>query len=225
MIRQGRVQVQQKIITEPGYQVDPINELINVDGKPIQMPKRFRTVLLNKPKGILTTVQDDRKRKTVIDLIKTSERLYPVGRLDIDTEGVLLLTNDGDLAYRLTHPKYEVEKVYEAWVEGSVDEQTFQKLKKGVAIDSDVIVSGEARILKKERNRSKLEIRIHEGKKRQIKRMMKGVHHPVISLKRTCFAGLTTHGLQTGQWRDLTDREIKRLYHVTRLGEFGLKRK
>jgi 23S rRNA pseudouridine2605 synthase len=213
--------VNRTCIKKPGCRIDVLNDVILLDGKPIKPPDHFRYVLLNKPSGVLTTVRDDRSRKTVIDLISVSERLFPVGRLDLDTEGVLLLTNDGDLAYRLAHPKYEIEKVYEAWVEGLVDEDTCQMLKKGVAIKSGMIVSGEVRIFKKERNRSKLEIRIHEGKKRQIKRMMKSVHHSVIILKRICFAGLTIKGLKTGQWRDLTDQEVQSLYAITKLESSG----
>ena len=217
MISLKRVRVDQEIISEPGYRIDPELDPVFLDGKRVKPPNHFRTVLLNKPSGVLTTVRDDRDRKTVIDLIPLTERLFPVGRLDLDTTGVLLLTNDGDLAYRLTHPKYEIEKVYEAWVEGLIDERICQKFKEGISIDPGVIVSGEVRILKKERNRSRLEIRIHEGKKRQIKRMMDAVHHPVISLKRVCFAGLTVQKLKAGEWRELTSVEVRRLYELTGL--------
>ena len=127
MISQERVRVKQEIISEPGYRIDPDAEPVFLDGKPVKPPDHFRYVLLNKPKEVLTTVRDDQSRKTVIDLISVPERIFPVGRLDLDTEGVLLLTNDGDLAYRLAHPKYEIEKVYEAWVEGSVDDKICQK--------------------------------------------------------------------------------------------------
>ncbi len=189
-----------------------------MDGKPIKPPDHFRYVLLNKPKDVLTTVRDDRRRKTVIDLISVPERIFPVGRLDLDTEGVLLLTDDGDLAYRLTHPKYEIEKIYEAWVQGVVDEKICQKFMEGVAIDPGVVVSGEARILKKEKNRSKLEIRIHEGKKRQIKLMCQAVGHRVLSLERVNFAGLISGGLKPGEWRELSPDEVDRLYELTGLG-------
>jgi 23S rRNA pseudouridine2605 synthase len=219
MISQERVRVNQEIISEPGYRIDPDTEPVFLDGKPVKPPDHFRYVLLNKPKDVLTTVQDNRKRKTVIDLISLPERLFPVGRLDLDTEGVLLLTNDGDLAYRLAHPKYEIEKVYEAWVEGSVDDKICQKFKSGVAIDPGVIVSGEARILKKEKHRSKVEIRIHEGKKRQIKRMCQAVGHRVLSLERVNFAGLITKGLKPGEWRELTPEEVERLYALTGLNK------
>jgi 23S rRNA pseudouridine2605 synthase len=217
MISQKRVRVDQEVISEPGYRIDPDTDPVFLDGKPVKPPNHFRTVLLNKPSGVLTTVRDDRDRKTVIDLIPLTERLFPVGRLDLDTTGVLLLTNDGDLAYRLTHPKYEIEKVYEAWVEGLVDEKIGEKFKEGIAIDPGVIVSGEVRILKKERNRSKLEIRIHEGKKRQIKRMSQAVGHRVISLERVNFAGLISEGLKPGEWRELTSEEVERLYALTGL--------
>jgi 23S rRNA pseudouridine2605 synthase len=212
------------MISEPGYRIDPETDPVFLDGKPVKPPNHFRTVLLNKPSGVLTTVWDDRSRKTVIDLIALPERLFPVGRLDWDTTGVLLLTNDGDLAYRLTHPKYEIEKIYEVWVEGSIDEKICRKFKKGVAIDPGVVVSGEVRILKKERNRSRLEIRIHEGKKRQIKQMCQAVGHRVLFLERTNFAGLISEGLKPGEWRELTPEEVKRLYQLTGLDKMRVER-
>ena len=180
--------------------------------------------LYNKPAGVITTADDPRGRRTVLDMVKTKERIFPVGRLDLDTEGVLLLTNDGDLAYRLAHPRFEVEKVYKAWVEGIVNESVIEKLAKGIFVRPGIKMGGEIRILKKRQDQTLIEIRIHEGKKRQIKRMMKAVGHPVIYLCRTCFAGLTTDNLNRGAWRPLQHKEIKILYQKVRLNQIGTNR-
>jgi len=152
-----------------------------------------------------------------MELINVDERIFPVGRLDYDTEGVLLLTNDGDLANRLAHPRYEVEKVYEAWVEGKMKSSALEKLDKGVEIDEGVVVQGEASVLKKEDGKTLVEIRIHEGKKRQIKRMMKAVGYPVLYLKRVCFAGLRVDEITKGAWRHLTESEVDFLYQLVKL--------
>jgi pseudouridine synthase len=216
-ICEGRVMVNGCRVETLGRVVDPRSDEVSLDGQFLTLPAVHRYVLLNKPSSVLTTSVDDRGRRTVLDLVPMDVRLFPVGRLDYDTEGVLLLTNDGDLAYRLTHPKFGVEKVYEAWVEGRVQERTLLTLSKGVSIDSDVVVRGEVKILERENDGTLLEIRVHEGKKRQIKRMMKAAGHPVSRLTRTCFAGLTVRDLDRGRWRYLTEKEVERLYRLTGL--------
>ena len=218
-IIQGRVKVNGDFVQELGCVVDPENDRISLDGILLEFPETFCYFLLNKPSGVITSAVDGRGRKTVLDLVASRERIFPVGRLDYDTEGVLLLTNDGELAYRLTHPKFEMEKVYEAWVEGKMTGEAVAKLRHGVAINPGLWVSGETRIIKREANRTLIEIRIHEGKKRQIKRMMKVVRFPVIHLTRTVFAGLEVNDLKVGQYRTLTDDEVDTLYRIT-----GLKR-
>ena len=212
IIAQGRVVVNEEVVEKLGYKVDPEKDKIFLDGQLLELPQSYKYILMNKPSGVITSVEDDRNRKTVVDLVGANERLFPVGRLDYDTEGVLLITNDGELSYRLSHPKYEVDKVYQAWVEGNVTSQTIQKLMEGIAINPGVVVRGEAKILRRKRGKTLVEICIHEGKKRQIKRMMKAIGHPVIQLKRTRFAGLTVEGLEPGEWRELTPGEIKKLY-------------
>ena len=211
-IAQGRVVVNNQVVRESGRRIEVEKDTILLDGKNVKPPCCFRYVLLNKPRGVITAVDDGRGRKTVVDLLSTGERLFPVGRLDLDTEGALLLTNDGELAYRLTHPKYEIEKVYEALVKGQVKKETLEVIASGVALSEGVAVTGQARILKKNRRQTWIEIRVHEGKKRQIRQMMKAVGHPVVQLKRTQFAGLKVTGLASGKWRSLTVSEVKTLY-------------
>jgi len=216
-IVQGRISVNHERVQKLGRVVNVENDEICLDGCRLKLPGKIYYILLNKPGGYLTTARDPRGRKIVMDLVNVKERIFPVGRLDYDTEGVLLLTNDGDLAYRLAHPKYEMEKVYEAWVEGKVTGEALKILRSGVPLNNGFEVRGEAAILKRESDQTLVEIKIHEGRKRQIKRMMKYVRHPVLFLKRTRFAGLTANGLQIGDWRELTSTEIKDLYNKTGL--------
>ena len=216
-ILEGRVQVNQTVVTDLGTVIDPDADTILLDGKPVTPPMLYRYILLNKPAGTITSAVDGRGRRTVLDLVSTEERIFPVGRLDYDTEGVLLLTNDGDLAYRLTHPKFVVEKVYQAWVEGRVLQKALKRLKEGVLIDESLRVSGETQVVRFDEEKTLVEIRIHQGKKRQIKRMMKAVGHPVITLKRVCFAGITVGELKSGEWCDLAEKEVADLYHMVGL--------
>lgn len=217
VILEKRVEVNGKLIEKLGLAVDPDSDEIRMDGQLLVIPRRFRYVLLNKPIDTITSVEDGFSRKTVLDIIRPKERIFPVGRLDSDTEGVLLLTNDGDLAYRLTHPKFEMQKIYHATVSGQISGQAIAQLEQGVEIEPGVNVSGEVRVLSQKSKSSVLEIRIHEGKKRQIKRMLKEVGHPVLKLIRTNFAGLTAKGLATGAWRELSDQEVERLYWLVGL--------
>ena len=216
-ILQGRVFVNDDCVRELGRVVDPQKDRIFLDGHRLEYPIQYRYILMNKPAGVITAVADDRGRKTVVDLVASDERVFPVGRLDYNTEGVLLLTNNGELAYRLAHPKFEIDKIYQAWVDGHVQEDTLQKLRQGVFIHRGVKVSGEVSILERKANRTLVDIRIHEGKKRQVKRMMKSVGHAVLHLERTRFAGLEVNGLEKGQWRELTPQEVDTLYRITGL--------
>lgn len=219
IINEGRVRVNRETVTTLGVQIDPEKDMVDVDGKEVVPESAHAYVLLNKPAGTLTSVSDDRGRKTVIDLVGSNKRLFPVGRLDFDTEGVLLLTDDGDLSYRLMHPKYEIRKVYRAWVKGRMTEEALQTLRTGVTIEEDVTVSGEVSFLKAYSGKSLVEITIHEGRKRQVKYMLRAVGFHVLYLERTYFAGLTVSGLKRGEWRELTQQEINRLYHITGLKE------
>lgn len=206
LIESGRIRVNGERITE-FMPVNPETDRVTLDGEPLSLPERYRYILLNKPAGVLTTVEDDFGRSTVLDVVRVKERVFPVGRLDADTTGALLLTNDGDLAQRLAHPRYGVEKVYHAWVRGKVTPRVLARLEEGVSI-GDIVVSGEVKEIKRTANQTLLEIQIHQGKKRQIKRMMRAVGHPVLNLQRVRFAGLRIDTLPVGTWRDLRTDEI-----------------
>ena len=216
-IMEGRVELNGERVRRLGVTIDPRCDVVRLDGKILELSRRRRYVLLHKPEGVITSAADGRGRKTVIDLVGADERIFPVGRLDLDTEGVLLLTDDGDLAYRLTHPKFEIEKAYEAVVEGCVNADSVRALTRGVSIGPGVRVKADVEIIELGSDQSRIEVRIHEGKKRQIKRMMKAVGHPVMYLKRRVFAGLTVDDLEKGAWRELNDGEVDRLYEMTGL--------
>jgi 23S rRNA pseudouridine2605 synthase len=219
LIGEGRIAVNDEIVHSLGRIVRAGEDEIRLDGCSLEIPARFRYILLNKPAGTITSVSDGFGRPTVLDLLDAQERLFPVGRLDLDTEGVLLITNDGELAYRLSHPRYEIEKIYHARVAGRMNDVAISRLRKGVEIDPGVLVHGEAEILSQKDTFSMVEIRIHEGRKRQVKRMLKAAGYPVMKLIRVKFAGLTAGRLHPGEWRELTQAEIDGLYQMTGLNE------
>ncbi len=192
-----------------------------LNGKRLDPPEKMRYILLNKPCGVITASEDDRGRKTVLDIVRVRERVFPVGRLDLDTEGVLLLTNDGELTYRLTHPRFEIEKVYRVFVKGRMKQDSINKLHRGVDIGENTTVNCEAKIIRNLKNSTILELKIHQGKKRQVKRMMEAVGHRVTRLERIKFAGLTIDGIGRGEWRELTEDEIRLLYNMTGLNREG----
>jgi 23S rRNA pseudouridine2605 synthase len=179
---------------------------VEVDGEPVAT-QQLTYVLLHKPAGTVTTARDPQGRPTVVDLVDLPERIVPVGRLDTDTTGALLLTNDGPLAHRLAHPRYGVDKVYEVEVEGRPDDAALQALAQGVDLDDGRTAPARARRLAP----SKLEFTLHEGRKHQVKRMCEAVGHPVRRLHRSAYAGLTLEGLGPGGWRELEPSEVKRL--------------
>ena len=183
------------------------HDRVELDGQPLtRQPLAY--VLLNKPAGVVTTASDPQGRPIVVDLVSDYEtRLVPVGRLDADTTGALLLTNDGELAHRLAHPRYEVEKVYEAEVEGEPSDEALRLLEHGVELDDGPTAPAQARRLAP----SRVELAIHEGRKHQVKRMLEAVGHPVTGLHRSRYAGLTLEGLQPGEWRELEPGEVARL--------------
>lgn len=210
-IRHGMVKVNGKVVTELGTTVT-VDDRVEFNGKPVSMEKNKVYIMLHKPKGYITTVHDPRGRRTVTDLIQgVNERVYPVGRLDYDTSGLLLLTNDGELAYKMTHPSYEILKVYIAVVKGHPSEETIQNLESGIRIDDYVTSPAQVRVIEQYENKTKLEITIHEGRNRQVRKMCEAAGHPVIMLKRIKFGCLTLNGLKSGQWRFLTRHEIKQL--------------
>src|SRR5947199_3039464 len=182
------------------------HDRVEVDGEEVTR-QRLRYVLLHKPARVVTTARDPQGRPTVVELVPEEPRVVPVGRLDVDTTGALLLTNDGQLAHRLAHPRYEVEKLYEATVEGEPDDAALKRLESGVELDDGRTAPARVRRLAP----STLELAIHEGRKHQVKRMLEAVGHPVTSLHRSRYAGLTLEGLEPGAWRELDEGEIKRL--------------
>ena len=205
---EGRVSVNGATVTELGTKADPAHDDIRVDGRRIKAPERHRYLLLNKPRGYVTTRSDPQKRATVLDLLQgVREYIYPVGRLDYDSEGLLILTNDGDLAARLTHPRHGVPRVYEARVLGTPDAHDIRRLSKGVTIDgrstgpADVVALGPGR----------LRITVHEGRNRQVRKMCEAIGHPVTELRRVAVGPIRDTKLKPGQWRDLTPQEIERL--------------
>jgi 23S rRNA pseudouridine2605 synthase len=212
MIQEGRVKVNGQVVREMGIQVKA-SDRIEVDGVPLDKEQPIY-ILLNKPRGVVSTADDPKGRETVVDLIKGIEqRVYPVGRLDYDTTGVLILTNDGDLAHKLMHPKYEFEKTYVAKVEGRVTREDLTKLERGVVIDKKKTAPAKARILNydKRSDKTMIELIIHEGKNHQVKKMLEAVKHPVEKLTRDSYGFLTTEGLQSGEWRELKQFEVNKL--------------
>jgi 23S rRNA pseudouridine2605 synthase len=185
-------------------------DVVEVDGEPVAR-QRLAYVLLHKPAGVLTTASDPRGRPTVVGLVAHEARVVPVGRLDADTTGALLLTNDGPLAHRLAHPRYGVPKVYEAVVEGSPDGAAIDALREGVELDDGRTAPAGVRVRRRGRAETTLELTLHEGRKHQVKRMCAAVGHPVLRLQRSRYAGLRLDGLAPGEWRELTDGEVAAL--------------
>ncbi len=214
LMAEGRVSVNGKTIFELGTKADPAVDDIRVDGRRIKSTERPRYILLNKPRGYVTTRSDEKRRKTVIDLLGgVREYVYPVGRLDYDTEGLLLLTNDGELAAQLTHPRHQLERTYEARVAGMPDERALEKLRKGVPLDGKRTLPADVIAANKERRDTDgvLLITIREGRNRQVRRMCEAVGHPVRRLKRTKFGPLADRKLPVGAWRELTPDELRKL--------------
>ena len=210
LIKAGRVTVN----GEPGQLNTFVaaRDRVELDGQPLaRQPLAY--VLLHKPSGVVTTASDPHGRTTVVELVaEHGTRVVPVGRLDADTTGALLLTNDGELAHRLAHPRYEVEKVYEADVEGEPSDATLRQLERGVELDDGHTAPARARRL----TPSRIELAIHEGRKHQVKRMLEAVGHPVTRLHRSRYAGLTLEGLEPGAWRELEPGELARLQSLAR---------
>lgn len=218
LIETGHVRVNGKVVNTLGVKVNA-NDQIEVDHTPIKREELVYFVL-NKPRGIITSADDEKDRKTVLDFFKhkVSERIYPVGRLDYDTSGVLLMTNDGSLDFKLTHPKHQVDKVYVAKVDGIPDEKDLNQLRKGVRLERNLkSAPAEAKVIKKvgeEGGNSLVELTIHEGRNHEVKKMMSSIGHPVEKLKRISFAGITLDNLEVGKWRPLRKREIRDLFEL-----------
>ena len=209
LIRAGRVRVNGEVAGLATFV--EVGDRVELDGAPLA-PEPLAYVLLHKPAGVVTTASDPHGRPTVVGLVGHARRVVPVGRLDADTTGALLLTNDGLLAHRLMHPRYEVEKVYEAEVEGEPSDETMCRLAEGVELDDGRTAPARARRL----GPSLLELALHEGRKHQVKRMCAAVGHPVTRLHRPVYAGLSLAGLAPGEWRELTAAEIESLRGAAR---------
>jgi 23S rRNA pseudouridine2605 synthase len=211
LIAAGRVRVNGETVSLPGSTVDPEHDRVEVDGQPVALPKQHVYWLLNKPAGYVSTVHDPQGRPTVLDLLNQEQRLYPVGRLDQDSEGLLLLTDDGDLTQRLTHPSYEHEKEYQVLVEGRLAQKALQRLRAGVELEDGLTCPADVTVMRTEAGGTWLRFVIHEGRKRQLRRMCEAVGHPVRRLIRVRMGPLTLGDLRPGQCRSLTARERTQL--------------
>lgn len=212
IILEGRVKVNGKVINELGVKIEPEKDTVIVDGKTIKMEEKKVYIMLNKPIGYVTTIKDEFNRNKVIDLIDgVEERIYPVGRLDYDTSGLLLLTNDGEMTYKLTHPSNEVKKIYIGKVRGVPTEAELEKFRNGLKIDNYITAKAEIKILKEGKGCSLLVMEIHEGRNRQIRKMCAAINHPIIKLKRVAIGKLKLGDLKLGDWRYLKNKEVEYL--------------
>lgn len=215
-IAAGRVTVDGRAVKEMGLQVDPDRQRITFDGRPLQFPDTKVTILLNKPSGYVTTMHDPQGRPIVTSLIKEQApglRLFPVGRLDFETEGALLLTNDGELAHRLLHPSFEIKRTYQATVRGTPSPEALTALRRGIDLEGRRTRPAAVRILRRRPNGDcTLELIIHEGRKRQVRKMLDAVGHPVLYLKRVAYGGLHLGQLPSGSYRHLSPREVAAIF-------------
>ena len=211
-VSDGRVTVNGEYAQIPGTHVSPDTDEVKVDGKPIQKKPKLIYLMLNKPSGYLSTRHDERSRPTVMDLVcDIPERIYPVGRLDMDTEGLLLMTNDGAFAHKLTHPSHEIEKTYIAWVEGQPSQEAIDRLREGVMIENGKTAPAKVVQIGSRTRHTQFRVVIHEGKKRQIRRMFGATQHKVISLKRVQIGSLSLGTLPRGKYRLLTQTQAQEL--------------
>ena len=213
LIINGKIKVNGKVVTELGTKINTSNDIVEYDNKMIKQEHKNVYILLNKPIGYVTTVKDQFGRPSVLDLVKVKERIVPVGRLDFYTSGALILSNDGDFVYKITHPKHEIDKTYNATVKGIVTDDEIETLRKGVKIDHYITKPAKVKILKidEEKNISRLEITIHEGKNRQVRKMCEAIGRKVIALHRSKIGNIGVKDLELGKWRYLTDQEINKL--------------
>ncbi|WP_046173752.1 pseudouridine synthase [Domibacillus indicus] len=219
LIQEGKVTVNGKKVTELGTKVG-LHDDVRVEGVPLERERKVY-YLFYKPRGVISAVTDDKGRKTVVDFFpEVEERIFPVGRLDYDTSGLLLLTNDGEFANLMTHPRYEMDKTYIAKTEGIVQRHLLKKLASGIKLEDGMTAPAKIKELSidRKKNRSLLEITIHEGRNRQVRRMFEAIGHPVQKLRRDRFAHLTLNGLNAGEYRELTAHEIKQLRTLAETG-------
>jgi len=213
LILAGKIEVNGKIVTELGTKVSS-NDVVKYNGKIVKPEEEFVYILLNKPIGYVTTVKDQFKRDTVLDLVKVNKRIVPVGRLDMYTSGALILTNDGEFVNKLTHPKNEVNKTYNVTVKGQITNEEVKQLENGVKIDDEYITKpAKVKILKidEEKNISRIQITIHEGKNRQVRKMCEAINKKVLALHRSKIGNIDVKDLKVGTWRYLREKEIENL--------------
>jgi len=225
LIEQGRVTVNGRVVTQLGTKVDPTRDDIRVDGQRIQVTARKIYVMLNKPRGYLSVMEDDRGRKALGDLILVPERLYPVGRLDATSEGLILLTDDGELANVLTHPRYSHDKEYLVLVNGHPSSNTLQAWQRGVMLDGTPTAPAQVDVLSRQKDATLLRIVMHEGRKRQIRNVASLLGHPVRELTRVRLGPLQLGDLASGQWRYLTPKEIQAMESLKRQARRGTRRR
>jgi 23S rRNA pseudouridine2605 synthase len=213
IVKQGKVKVNNVVITEPGHKVSAQDD-VKVNGKKIFLAKNLVYILLNKPKDYITTTDDPQGRKTVLDLTRraTPERIYPVGRLDRNTSGVLLLTNDGELSQKLTHPSNEIKKVYHVTLDKPLEKKDFERVIKGVVLE-DGVASVDVLAYADAKDKSQIGVEIHSGRNRIVRRIFEALGYDVKNLDRVIFAGLTKKNIERGKWRSLTEKEVRDLKH------------
>jgi 23S rRNA pseudouridine2605 synthase len=218
LIARGRVEVNGQVVTEFGTRVDPARDVIRVDGARIPPEHRNVYLVLNKPRGVLSAMADDRGRQTLADLVpRRGERLFHVGRLDADTEGLILLTNDGEFAQRMSHPSYEVRKTYIAVVQGSLEHGALARLRRGIVLDDGPITPDKVRIVAREPRQTMVEITLHSGRNRIVRRIFDALGHPVQRLSRTAIGPVRLATLKSGEHRDLTREELGALLDAVKL--------
>ena len=213
LIKDGKITVNDIVITQLGTKINPQKDIVKYNNKIVKQTSDYVYILLNKPIGYVTTVQDQFNRETVMDLIDIKERLVPVGRLDMYTSGALILTNDGDFVYKITHPKHEITKTYNVTLKGKITKDEIENLRAGVVIDDYKTKPAKVRILKidEEKDISRVEIIIHEGKNRQVRKMCEAIGKKVLALHRSKIGDIGVQNLKIGKWRYLTESEVKKL--------------
>ncbi|ADL68862.1 pseudouridine synthase [Thermoanaerobacterium thermosaccharolyticum DSM 571] len=214
LILDGKIKVNGTVIKNLGIKIDPDKDIVEYDGRVVAKVQHNIYIMLNKPTGFITTVKDQFGRPSVLDIIKIKDRIYPVGRLDCDTSGLLLLTNDGDIANKLMHPKHEIDKVYIAKIRGIPDDKDLDRFRNGLLLDNRLTAKAKIEILKKINNDALVKIVIHEGRNRQIRRMCELIGHPVMTLKRIKIGDLELGNLKVGQWRYLSGEEVQYLKNL-----------
>lgn len=215
-ILEGRVKINGQVAEHPAQDIDPDIDIVKVDGRSVFNLEQKVYVILNKPRGVVTTANDEKDRKTVVDMIHIRERVFPVGRLDMDSAGLIFLTNDGELAYFLSHPKFEISKKYLVIIRGKVDESVFDEMRKGIELDGKKTRPAEVKVIGYRNQKTAIHMSIHEGWNRQIRRMFSKYGLLVIGIDRIEYAGLNLRGLPRGRWRFIRKDEVSELFKLAR---------